>query len=173
MCIPNWHSLVSLVILLATPFLVVSFLGLAWLPVTCSVKKRNRAWGLISREWCQNRKDGSMCVGTAGRRTARGVNVPSNLTYISSEWWLYAQNIDCVVEQCKKTYLYVLEFWLCHACARKGATPPSVSPYWKQLRLGKGLGKKLRFSLSDRQLPALMYNWLRVDFGCLGSVCKF
>ena len=54
----------------------------------------------------------ALCVGTAGRRTARGVNVPSNLTYIyiSSERWLYAQNIDCVVEQCKKTYLYVLEF---------------------------------------------------------------
>ena len=67
---------------------LASFPGPAQLSVTISMEKRERAWYLFSREWCQDRKDGRKGLivrGCTEPRTAKRGNVASDLLHVSSE----------------------------------------------------------------------------------------
>ena len=67
------------------PYLV-SFPGPAHLSVAFRTVKRERAWYLFSREWCQDRKGGRKGLivrGHTGPRTAKRTKVQGSLPHVS------------------------------------------------------------------------------------------
>ena len=143
-----------------------------------STEKRERAWYLFSREWCQDRKDGRKDLivrGCTGPRTAKRANVAGDLLHVSSERRAIVVYTKCWacsrVEQYTKRSLfwkfsqfsdYVMLMW-------EKIPGYSAFVYCKGWKAGRGLGTRLWMTLTLIEVHSeRSTRFIQAAFVCLG-----
>ena len=131
---------------------IASFPGPTQLSIAFSMEKRERAWYLFSREWCQDRKDGrkSLIVhGCTGPRTAETANIAGNLPHVSSLWRAIVVYTECC-SPLNNTRNAACSLWnflpfliMSCSCEKRYQALPAF-PYCKRREAGWGLGTRLK-----------------------------